>query len=252
MPRILKNIRIDEVSAVTKGAGEGTRVVLMKRDDSADDDDVYSTDWYRQQAAIAERQNEEHLRREEIGKAARERFIANWNKSFAADALGDEATHEDEEVPADELAGSNDHPAHKAADLLVQSGSHNTREEALAYLLHNPRGAAMLRRLTKSDDQPTMTDYKTKLYDLAKRAGPIAIAKVIVDDDNAYGISEHDLTALVTECAKREHPQLTDAQAFVRMFTDQSEAGVTLRKAFNVVKAEASADSVTSFPFPKF
>jgi len=36
------------------------------------------------------------------------------------------------------------------------------------------------------------------------------------------------------------------------MFTDQSEAGVTLRKAFNVVKAEASADSVTSFPFPKF
>src|SRR5262249_3794262 len=147
--------------------------------------------------------------------------------------------------------GSNDHPAHTAARLLVQSGSHKTHEDALAYLLHNPRGAAMLRRLTKSEDRPTMTDYKTKLYDLAKRAGPIAIAKVIVEDDNAYGISEHDLTALVTECAKREHPQLTDAQAFVKIFTDQSEAGVMLRKAFNVVKAAASADSVTSYPFPK-
>ena len=40
MPRILKNIRIDEVSAVTKGAGEGTRVVLMKREDSGAADDV--------------------------------------------------------------------------------------------------------------------------------------------------------------------------------------------------------------------
>ena len=31
MPRILKNIRIDEVSAVTKGAGEGTRIEMTTR-----------------------------------------------------------------------------------------------------------------------------------------------------------------------------------------------------------------------------
>jgi hypothetical protein len=32
MPRVLRNLRIDEISSVDKAAGEGTRVVLMKRD----------------------------------------------------------------------------------------------------------------------------------------------------------------------------------------------------------------------------
>jgi hypothetical protein len=34
MPRVLRNLRIDEISAVDKGAGEGCKVVLYKRDDS--------------------------------------------------------------------------------------------------------------------------------------------------------------------------------------------------------------------------
>src|SRR5215831_10451995 len=95
MPRILKNIRIDEVSACTKGAGVGTKIVLMKRDTSGDDD---FDEWHREQAAIAERQNEEHLRedaeREEREKsvisAARKRLQENWNKAFAADAATDD------------------------------------------------------------------------------------------------------------------------------------------------------------------
>jgi hypothetical protein len=33
LPKILTNIRIDEVSAVDKGAGEGVKIMLMKRDD---------------------------------------------------------------------------------------------------------------------------------------------------------------------------------------------------------------------------
>src|SRR5262245_60554953 len=105
----------------------------------------------------------------------------------------------------------------------------------------------MLRRLTKSEDQPTMTDYKTKLHDLAKRVGPVAIAKTILEDQNAYGITEHELTALVTECAKREHPQLSDAQAFVKVYTAQDDGGAMLRRAFHVVKAAAE----TPYPFPK-
>jgi len=47
------------------------------------------------------------------------------------------------------------------------------------------------------------------------------------------------LTNLVIECAKRDNPDLTDAQAFAKVFTDQSEAGVMLRRAFNVVKNAA-------------
>ena len=244
MPRILKNLRIDEVSAVMKSAGVGTKVVIMKRDTSGDDD---FDEWYREQAAIAERQNEAHLRedaeREEREKsvisAARKRFQENWNKAFADDAA-------DETVSAD-----NDHHASKVADLLVESGKHPDRQAALDHLLHTAQGAAMLRRLSKSEDSTTMTTPQDKLRDLAKRAGPVAIAKVILDDDNGYGISEHEMTELVTAYAKQENPQLSEAQAFVKVFTDPSEAGVTLRKAFNVIKAAAPAEG-TTYPFPKF
>lgn len=35
MPSILRNLKILEVSSVDRGAGEGVKVVLMKRDDVA-------------------------------------------------------------------------------------------------------------------------------------------------------------------------------------------------------------------------
>jgi hypothetical protein len=34
MPKVLSKLRIDEISAVSRGAGENVRIVLMKRDDS--------------------------------------------------------------------------------------------------------------------------------------------------------------------------------------------------------------------------
>jgi len=147
--------------------------------------------------------------------------------------------------------GGNDHPAQRAADLLVEAGKFSTRAEALDYFLHNPRGAAILRRLHKSEDTTTMNPTD-KLRDIAKRYGIGAIAKSIVEDDHAYSINEHEFTSLVVECAVRDNPNLSEAQAFTKVFTEQSEAGVILRKAFNVVKSDARADSVTSYPFPKF
>ena len=33
MPKVLTKLRVDEISAVDRAAGEGTRVVLYKRDD---------------------------------------------------------------------------------------------------------------------------------------------------------------------------------------------------------------------------
>src|SRR5262249_27318593 len=99
------------------------------------------------------------------------KVAADLNKSTCATCGGAHDTDaHDDAAGAVEKDGNSDHPAHKVADLLVQSGSHSTHEEALAHLLHNPRGAAMLRRLSKSQDEPTM-DHKTKLTELAKRAG---------------------------------------------------------------------------------
>ncbi|HMF28933.1 MAG TPA: hypothetical protein VKE42_09185, partial [Candidatus Cybelea sp.] len=153
MPRILKNIRIDEVSACTKGAGVGTKIVLMKRDTSGDDFD----EWHREQAAIAERQNEEHVRKhdeheERVRTAARERFLENLRnpsetaKSFVAAARRDNADRHDEEVSVEDTiaekddGGGNDHHASRVADLLVESGTATDRKQALAWLLHHKDG----------------------------------------------------------------------------------------------------------------
>ena len=52
------------------------------------------------------------------------------------------------------------------------------------------------------------------------------------------------LTNLVVEYAKRENPDLTDAQAFAKVFSAPTEDGIMLRKAYNAVKA-AAFDSET-------
>ena len=39
--------------------------------------------------------------------------------------------------------------------------------------------------------------------------------------------------------AKAENPDLTDAAAFAKIFSAQDEAGIMLRKAYNVVKNAA-------------
>src|SRR5262245_12623531 len=179
MPRILKNIRIDEVSAVLKGAGVGTKVMIMKRDTSGADD---FDEWHREQAAIAQRQNEEHLREdaereerdERVCKAARKRFQENWNKAFADDAQTD--------GDGDPVAGGgNDHHASKVADLLVESGKHPDRQAALDHLLHTASGQALLRRMHKHEDDTTAmsTTPEEKLSDLVKRAGITAVAAQI-------------------------------------------------------------------------
>src|SRR5262249_39269118 len=139
-----------------------------------------------------------------------------------------------------------EHHASKVADLLVESGSHNTRGDALAYLLHHPRGIATLQRLSKSntsEESPAM-DKKANLAELAKRAGVVAIAKAIVDEDHAFGITETELTDLVIAEAKKNHPDLTDAQAFAKVYSEQTEQGVVLRRAFQVAKNSAYHNAI--------
>src|SRR5262249_39612777 len=74
----------------------------------------------------------------------------------------------------------------------------------------------------------------------------VAIAKAIVDEDHAFGITETELTDLVIAEAKKNHPDLTDAQAFAKVYSEQTEQGVVLRRAFQVAKNAAYQDAVDS------
>src|SRR5262249_18867993 len=146
------------------------------------------------------------------------------------------------------IAAGNDHHASKAADLLVESGSHSTREEALAYLLHHKDGAALLRRLSNNiRKESTMSkeeleaERTEKLREVVKAYGITALAKQIVADGSSYGIDEHEFTKLATAHAQRLYPDMSPAVAFEKLFSDSSEDGVILREAHSIAKTVYAA-----------
>src|SRR5262249_52268534 len=146
---------------------------------------------------------DEHLRNAPTWRSFNEVLASNTAKSFAADARGDEADRHDEEVPVDELTDDDIPPPPDTKHRPVTFDVGDQRltfpnERALAVWL------SVQERIHKSQEPP-MDDFTNKLRDLAKRAGAVAIAKIIVEDDNAYGIDEHEMTAIVIDCAKRDN-----------------------------------------------
>src|SRR5262249_12349526 len=75
--KVLTRLRINEVSVVDRGAGEQCKILISKR---ADDDDLFNDEWHREQAAIAERMNDELRAELRAVDEARERFAANWDR----------------------------------------------------------------------------------------------------------------------------------------------------------------------------
>src|SRR5262249_29480536 len=159
---------------------------------------------------IAERMNEEHLR-DKVGKSFDEVMADADDKPVRAPA---------------------EHHASKVADLLVESGKFPHRAAALDHLLHHPRGAALLRRLSKQKDTSAMSDNWTSI---AKDHGIIAVAKHVVEN-GAGSLNEHEFTALVTEFAKRQFPDMSPAAAFEKLFTAQTSDGMLLRQACALCK----------------
>jgi len=156
--------------------------------------------------------------------AQAKRFI---EKSFAADVAGDEADLDDEETEIeDDDETGNDHHASKVADLLVEAGTFPDRARALAHLLHHKDGQALLDRMKKGK-----TMKRDSWQDIAKDHGVVAIAKMINADQDAHGISEHELVDLIGKHDPK--PGESTAQTFARNY----QANIELRKAVQIAKA---------------
>jgi hypothetical protein len=106
MPRVLTKLRITEVSAVDRGAGEGTRIILMKRHDAPTE------------------------------AASRRAYFRKIFSKAEADDGGGNAGGGD----------ITNHPVVQMARLLVASGKFGDHGQALDYLLNTPNGAALLHR----------------------------------------------------------------------------------------------------------
>jgi hypothetical protein len=192
MVRILSNLRIDEVSSVDRGAGEGVRVMLMKRVAGPD-------------------------------------YRAIFGKLDSPP--GDQST-DDNAVPP-RLEGF--------AAALMAANPALSREEALDHLMHSPRGRRLAQHLadiTKANQakEAAMTNKIDGLRDIAKQFGVVRLAKFIVDENSAHGISELEFFRLMqAEASTARRAGETDAQAFDRYFT--SPGNVALRKAHAITKS---------------
>jgi hypothetical protein len=131
------------------------------------------------------------------------------------------------------------HRLDKLADLLVESGSHASRADALDFLLHDRRGTALAQRHKR--EEPNMPTNLQKAF-LKARGDAVAFCKGVVDRGNADGVDEHALTALLTAHARKMFPAAkTDAIAFAKLY----EAEETVRRAVGLAKAFPSQMVVT-------
>jgi len=242
MPRILKNLRIDEVSAVMKSAGVGTKVVIMKRDTSGDD-----SAWLREQAAIAERQNEEHLR-EDREKRDSARTWRTFDEVLAENTA--------KSVEGDEAEGLKAEP-HPVDDVIADAADRR-RDDGIVFDIGDTRlefpneralavWLAVQERIRKSNQEESTAMTNTteeleaeraeKLREVVKAYGIIPLAKQMIAEGSSYGIDESEFTTLATAHAQRLCPDMSPAAAFEKLFSDGSEDGVILREAHGIAKA---------------
>jgi hypothetical protein len=86
-----------------------------------------------------------------------------------------------------------------------------------------------------------------KMRSLAKNCGGIAVAKVIIEDDDAHGLNEAEFTEMVTLAALRSSSKDRPDVAFAKAFSANTADGLALRKALAIVKAGATLDIEPTF-----
>jgi hypothetical protein len=180
---------------------------------SGDSDNVYDTEWYREQAAIAKRQNREH--------------VAKYERSFngimaKADADGDEDDDDRDD------GGNTDHPIAQLATLLVASGKFPDHAQALDHLLNTPRGVALVRTHKAAKDPPMDTVHSI----MKDCGGPVAFAKTICDTGRSYGVSESEYVESASRHAGEMYGLPSD-----RAFAKLCESDGSVMRACGVLKA---------------
>jgi hypothetical protein len=213
MVRVLRNLKITEVASVDRGAGLGCRVCLFKRD-NGDNGDNGNGNGGDDDEAFHEALH--FLTRTAHGAAVMRRLFPTGVNSPAdiedvarmvgrvmrarADN-GDDDESDDDESDDDEIEDA------ESADTIGDAATEKVFP---------------------------MSDRNTALQALVKRDGGVVPLCKRICREGAGGISESELTELITEAAMREHPDLSPASAFTKAYC--SPAGETLRRAISVCK----------------
>jgi hypothetical protein len=138
----------------------------------------------------------------------------------------DEADRDD----LDDAVAESDHQVSQLANLLIEAGTFASRGEALNWLLRHPNGHALVRTHKAAKDSPMDT-----VYDIMK-AGSIAGVCAAIVPKGRTTISQDDLVSAVGKVARERWAELSEAQAFAKVYSDQGEEGRVLRQAIAVAK----------------
>jgi hypothetical protein len=221
MPRRLSKLRIDEVSAVDRGAGEGTRIVLHKRDDSG-----------RIFRKIFGVETPADALRDTLNKAAAKERLQDLVEDDEAD---DESVEGD--APADG-SGNDRHHVDRLADLVLQASDGSlTKPEVLNWLLRTPRGNQLVSRMRgTAKREVTPMNREQELASIAKQDGGIqAICEHVIKRAGSSNITQDELVKLFSETVPRRSSE-SAAQAFSRAYSANDDEGLLMRKAVQALK----------------
>jgi hypothetical protein len=197
--RVLTNVRVDEISAVDAGAGEGVQIMLMKR---ASDNKAVAEATARlaasvksivSDAAVTDKgamlaktfaQYQEHLNK--LTKNDSERSEPNLSNTDAGYG-GRRRRRSDDDDETERLSDDAD------AD---------------------------------DDDEKEKEAMTAKL----KSLDAVQICKQMVDEGDAHSMSEHDLVSLVDNFAKAHN------STFVALYERNDDTGLAIRKAVDIAK----------------
>jgi hypothetical protein len=208
--KVLRNLKISEVSAVDRGAGENCRIVLRKGAEPRSFADVL---WLN-----------------EVRKSMMTGGYSKWRRNDDGD-----------------VGAGGGHPLSELADLIVEgSDGKLDRAAVLRWLLHHKDGVAAARAHKRSEETPmTRAEH---LDQIAKDFGVTRIAKFIIDQSDPF-LSEAEFTKLIDDHAQAGRKAgETREQCFTRAYTARTEDGATLRRAHQLVR-DATLRKAAGLPF---
>jgi hypothetical protein len=216
MVRVLRNLRINEVSSVDRAANGDARVVLYKRND-VDDDNNNGDDGDEAFHAALAFLDTPH------GAALLARFFPRGVRSVddierlgrllarrmrAAARANSDAEPRDPYQPWTDVIGDDDE---------TEDDDDETEDEEIEKVF-----------------PMSVSDRNAELRAIAKRDGGVTGLCRRICKQGAGGISEAELTALITEFAMAQFPEMSEPAAFAKVFL--SAGGETLRRAVAIAK----------------
>jgi hypothetical protein len=212
--RVLTRLKITEVSAVDRGAGERCRIILAKRDSDAPRLNLIGVFQRKMTAAEA------------LG--------IRVNKSAAGDEAEGLIAEPEHVVDND---GTDDGVPKKSITFDTIDGTRMTfpSERAMAVWL---AAQGRVRKSTSEDSTMTSIDLSA----IVKTYGVVALAKYMAEQNTSFGVTEEELTRLATEHATRVFPGDRPDVAFTKLYTDSSE----LRDAIEIAKSAALQDDLAA------